>query len=216
MNINEIIENAIAERDAYVPTMEAVEMTGLEAKEIHKGDKVNFAGAFLGTVESVRPGTTKQILKVEEKKTEIRLDFDAKVDVLREVRTEESAAKQSELYKEFRALQFLASLAAEPTSDVEKLNEYVANGEYRRAAEYAADIAANQQVRSWAMSMVERVEEGKYSGIEAKAKLVEYATEAVLQGSNSPTYSGGFTVHNAVLQATQEATRKVAKDSVWY
>jgi|GEM_PF-3383142 len=145
-------------------------------------------------VEAKRIGSTKAIVKMQGLKTEKRFDTDEVVTVQREVVTEDSQARRTVLFEEYRSLRVIAQNAAEPTADKAKLDEYMAKGWYEQVAVYAAELAASERVR------------GEW--INAAALV-----DACISGYDAPTWSGGFTVKNAIQQSIVTNRQKAAQSA---
>ena len=145
--IETIVDSAREARSNYEPKTELKYMT-VPAREVKAGDYLSGTTRGAGEkVEAVKLGTTKAHITVQGRKTPLAFDGSEEVQVGRQVQTEESIETQKALYAEHRALEWLAALAAEPTADIERMNELAAKGDYRRVAEYAIDLAGKQEAR---------------------------------------------------------------------
>lgn len=214
-NIQTLVEQAKNVYDLYSVATDTNELT-VEARALQAGDRLAGVNPGLGgRVESTRAGNSKVIVKFEGRKTEVRFDFDETVVVAREVPIAESVEAKEALHDEYKALRHLAQHAG-GTEDAEaKIAEYVAQGWWERVAEHAADLAASIPVRGDYLGAVKAVESGGYTGMQAIKELRASWTTALVNNYDSPTWSGGFTVKNAVLQDTAAARRKALQQIEW-
>jgi hypothetical protein len=200
--ITEYTESVKAAYDAQAPVKEPVRLE-VPAEKLAAGDLHYLSGSV---IESKRTGNTKVIVKVKDKKTELRFDPKEMLSVERAVETDESKESRAALYAEVRAASILAGLVAEPSRA--KLDEYLEQSWMEQVAAYAVDLAAAQTVTGYCRPYAEAVAAGKLTAVEAAEELRQKLAERVMCDFDSPSYSGGFSSGNAVRQAVQAACRK--------
>lgn len=177
----------------------------IKVQEVRKGD--NLSG--VGTVGIIEGKTKFYYIYPTDSEKPARIAIDTPVTVVREEKTdEEKAAERSEMVNEM-IVNWISRTKAAFAKASEELQKHITSG-YMGVSPLESYYGAQADLHLAAM--LEKVSENYPSLQEAAHVLRESFKEDLINNSDAPTYSGGFSFSNAARQSTQDAARRFVRN----